>query len=768
MRFPSTLFSLAVAAVLIRADGLRGQPFRRGGTELNAVRKVVVPPDKPFTVVVVQFFHHGQIAPDGRNVVVAVRNKKPVPSRVLQLGPGDFCRVAFQTAAKESSYEILYGGGVPEKDAVPAWTGKDGLLLETRQYKDCNLNSLDSVRDAFNSSKRIGSDYVDNVAHAGNPFTLKVGPFLSRYSGYLRISSAGKYGFITSSQDCSFLLIDDKVVVASPGRHRPEYRAKPGSRKDLQLSAGPHKFEYYHAASGPEAMMVAAWEVSPSGPKPKNPVAIPTEAFGTGSIGHLPAGPVSTKTAKLLPDFLAGILGDVPLPDNDTPLIGVTFQNTSPPALTSKAKALWDFGDGQTGETLNPNHVYLRPGLYTVKLAVRRGAKTVEMANRVYVDRPTITHKDKPHTLDEYLPILETYDPRTLDAVSLRQLVLAYQWKSELVLTSKPEEEKEPKQGKRQKKQEETEQSPRPAETEEQIAARRDEARKYITAAVEAGQVAFIEESAAEGDEDLYKLAELISPMARNVLADSSLVLKIWLGAGRKITSGELKGRCAIEAADVAVNDLLMRARAKPLLDAATTRVGKGATGPAACRLQRVWGDYYAAAGDGAAARKAYNRADSLLGSTRAHTERTAWRGAHSRSTEQFFTSGELDRVAEQIRHWQEEFPADKIDGYLTLLYARYWEKLERYDQAIGQAEQLMAVNAASPYADRILLLAADCEVKRGKVDRALATLQSLLKDYPGSPLVPVVKKNIAALESGETEKPRKRSRSRNIGDNRR
>lgn len=176
-----------------------------------------------------------------------------------------------------------------------------------------------------------------------------------------------------------------------------------------------------------------------------------------------------------------------------------------------------------------------------------------------------------------------------------------------------------------------------------------------------------------------------------------------------------------------------------------------------ASRLQRVWGDYHALTGDGEAARKAYNEAEAILGTTRSHTERTAWQGAHSRSAEQYLKTGELDRAIVEIRAWQEEFPAEKIDGYLNLMLARYWAGREKYAEAVAQAEQLLTVNADSPYIDQLLLLAADCEVKRGRVDRALATLHQLLKEYPGSPLVPVVRANIAKLESGEVEAPKKR-----------
>src|SRR3972149_3230142 len=85
-----------VAAVVFLAESVSAQSFRRGGPEFNAVRSVAVPAGKPSSIVVAEFFHHGEIRPDGRNVIVAAQNKELVPFRILQLGPGDFSRRAVQ------------------------------------------------------------------------------------------------------------------------------------------------------------------------------------------------------------------------------------------------------------------------------------------------------------------------------------------------------------------------------------------------------------------------------------------------------------------------------------------------------------------------------------------------------------------------------------------------------------------------------------------------------------------------------------------------
>ena len=349
----SLLLLLPCLFLLGSSRDLSAQAFQRAGVQFNAARPVNVPTGKSYVVVVTQFFHHGEIAADGRNVMVCNKDQQPVPTRLLQLGPGDYCRLAFQTTSGRGGYEIFYGGDAVAAETIPPWTNKDGLLLETREYKQCNLNKLESVRDAFLSSKPIGADYVDAVQNGHNPFSLALAPFLSRYTGVLHIDTAGTYGFMTSSQDCSFLLIDGRVIVNAPGMHHPQYQALRGSRSDVQLSAGGHSFEYYHAASSPSAMMVAAWEINPHDPKP-SPKGIPPEAFRAAVIGRAAAGPVTMQTEKIVPDFLVNIAGSVPLPENDAPLVGVQFANISPRALVANSKFLWDFGDGQTSEAENP------------------------------------------------------------------------------------------------------------------------------------------------------------------------------------------------------------------------------------------------------------------------------------------------------------------------------------------------------------------------------------------------------------------------------
>jgi PKD repeat protein len=751
----AALFAVLAWGMSFPGPFLWAQSFRCAGTEFNAQRPVRIPPDRRYSVVVVEFYHHGEIRAGGANVLVATERLRPVPTRVLQLGPGDFCRLAFQTDPSESSYLILYGGEPPNRENIPAWTNQDGLLFEARKFKpEVNLFSFDSVRQAFESAEPIGADYVEGVLHGFNPVWPRPEPFLSRYSGYLQIPARGRYGFYISSEDCSFLLIHGKLVAEAPGRHRAERVARPGLRRDVQLDPGLHRFEYYHAAAGPTATMIAAWEPNPSDAKPQ-PQPIPPEAFRAWAIGRETPGPPSTRRDRLLPDFTFEAISDVPLPDNPEAFIGVQFTNTSPPELSARVRVQWDFGDGQTSEEVNPFHVYLRPGLYTVKLTVTRAGRPVEIANRIFVDQPTYgvarraqspKREQSFATIDQFLPHLAGYDARKLDAASLRQLVHAYQWKATLVLGV----EEPPQPGVAPQGSSGADSPQQLAQRKKELAAKRAEALKYIRSAVEAARVAFLEDSAAKGDVELIALARLVGPLARDWLGDAKLAAAIWQGAAGKVTAPEAKTEAEIEAADILLNDLGSPKEALPLLESAQKRLGNINRGPVAAKLARVLADYHAATGDGETARRLYLQAEDRLQSSRTYIERIAWQGAHSRSVEDFLQLEWFERAAEQLRAWEAEFPSDKMEGYLSYLLARYWLGRGQLGPANLILEQLLTVNRASPYADLVLFAVAEGESRRGQPERAIALLTQLVRDYPGSPVVPEAKALLAKLEEAQ------------------
>ena len=120
--------------------------------------------------------------------------------------------------------------------------------------------------------------------------------------------------------------------------------------------------------------------------------------------------------------------------------------------------------------------------------------------------------------------------------------------------------------------------------------------------------------------------------------------------------------------------------------------------------------------------------------SRKSAVEQDAWRGAHSRSTEEFLRDKALDRAWAELRGWQEQYPIDKVEGYLTLLQARYWAARGKWPQAIALAGDLVAINPDSPYADRLVFLGAECEEKSGHGDRARAGVSIAAQRLSGQP----------------------------------
>jgi TolA-binding protein len=685
---------LAVWALAI-GPNLSGQEPKEpapGPTETESglvyQRKVQLPQGSALPgIIMTEFFSQGALEPRGANLAVYDNRNSPVPWRILQSGPGDFCRIAFQIVPRQHVYKIYYGGKVAPPKA-PEWTNPAGLLLETRHWQNCDLNQLFSLRDAWNSAETYGTAYVPSVFHRFNPFAPAPEPFLSLYRGMLRVSRAGTYRFFTSSQDCSFLQIDGHTVVAAPGWHGPVHDSR--LKGEINLTSGTHEFEYWHAAAGADACMVAAWQ-PPGSAKPE---AIPPSAFGSEIIAEYPTTPV-----KHPRDYAVEIGGEVPLAESKDPLVRVQFRTVAR-SSGSHPKLQWEFGDGQTSTLPDPVHIYLAPGVYKVTLKSAAESDALAVVNRVPIHR-ALVFADERHPGDQlaaYLPVLDRYNAAVLDPRALLQLVRAF------------------------------DQANLPAR------------------AVKAGQAGLLAQGQPTDSEEALSVVRLVGSLLRDRIGDSKAALAFWNGAVKAFRPDAWKAECEIEAADLSLSELLQAEPAKKLLDSAAARLGGGAEPALAGRLQRVLGDWYARKGDKASARAAYSRAMTVLDSRKSAVEQDAWRGALSRSTEEFLRSKDLDRAWSELRKWQEEFPIDKIEGDLTLLQTRCWMARSRWAVAAALAGDLVAINPDSPYADRLVFLGAECEERLGHSERAQAAYQSLLTDYPGSPLVKEARRKTALL----------------------
>ncbi len=689
IRLAAIVFALS-AAHFARGDSTAPW-YGDGAFEFR--RKVDLRSLSPFPrVVVAEWYTHGAVRSNGTNVA-AVDSQGRLPLTVLQTGPGDFLRVAIEPRAGQTELFLYYGGNGLQDDP-PRWTTRAGLVVETRRWKPCDLNRLDSLRSAFAAAHPIGRDYVKQVFHSYNPLDPAPAPFLTHYSGTLRIKVDGTYQFFTSSQDCSFLLIDGKQVVAAPGRHGPIRRAR--LRGSLKLDKGTHTFDYWHAASGTAATMVAAWQP----PRAKQPALIPAEVFDSAHIVRLPALELEHRQQGKVPYFTPRIVGEVVLPNSDSPLVQVRFEDIASRGLTRGANVEWEFGDGQTSSGTSPQHVYMRPGVYTVTMTVQRKKEPVRLVHRIWIYRPAVILRGnrQPDRLSQYLPTLTTYDPATLPGPDLLQLVRAF------------------------------------------------EVAGKLREAVDAAKTAFDPRSRELQNDVLHQLAVAAGRLARNELGDAQTAWEIYRRAAERISSPRERAECLIAAADTAIHDLLRLEQVEGQLRRAERAATRSSPSELAARYYRVRGDWYARKGDGAAARADYRRAARAKPVRSGVTQRSAWRGAYSRFVESFLLDGKLKEAKQKLDAWLSDFPADRIDGYHSLLQARYWAAAGRLPQAIAVASDSLAINPASAYAAQLVQRIAEWEEKQGHTDRAISAYRSLVADYPGSPLVAQAKKALQRL----------------------
>lgn len=680
-----------------------------GGRQWRARRAVVVPqvPNNAVEVCVVEFLCHGELN-DMQPGLTVVAGSEPVSVRMLQRGPGDFVRLAFQTKPGSNRYGIYYGGS--REQAPPAWSATAGLLWDVRKFRPCDLTRLDSVRASFERAESLGSTYVDTVFQGSLPFAAPETPVLARFTGSLRIAEAGTYRIYTSSRDASWLLVDGKTVVSWPGRHNPTGQGRQFG--DVELTVGTHPFEYHHATEGGGYVAVAAWRV----PGETKITPIPADVFG--GVRFVRAEPPQIRSGGTLPDFAVQSLAEATLGPGEQPLVKVRFTMTK-----SVVPMRWDFGDGQTATAAHPEHVYLHPGEYVVRCARIGGRAEVEQ--RVAIEPPwqRLADKDSQADIADWLPELRNYNVRTLTAEALRQLVLVHR---EL-----GDDETAALIG---------------------LSGLREHDRK--SGALEARPTARLAETLATLLEHrLGRVDEAVSVCDTALAMDpgGEFAMRLQLLAAQFELQWGQNDACARRLAELA----------KLVAKKETVPLGKGDSPLFRLRLAELQGDFFRRAKDATAARQAYAAAQKLAESEGWDPRRRiAMQGTYSRNIEDALQTGRLDEADALLDTWSSTMPACKLTGYFSLLRARCDLARGRYRTAVLETEDLLAVAADSPYADRLLLVAAEAEARLGNDANAKGWLQRLVRDYPGSPHVAQARRwleqGIPTQEARKTNSPRR------------
>ncbi|MDP6636321.1 MAG: PKD domain-containing protein [Phycisphaerae bacterium] len=615
----------------------------------------------------------GVSKPDGSDIRVTTPMGKEVLSTVLMVGPGDSARLAFAKQGGLKKYYAYLGNpdAPPRRAVLPI---QRGVLLETRR---CSVNPPGKLSDAKKifekSGPMMGKRFMDRMFLGYNPF----GPddaIANLMIGYVVAPKTGQYTFSCSSNNASFLLVDDKLLISDGGWHRPQRDIRRNAK--VNLRAGLHKLTFYHINRKSNPVLVVAWKE----PGEKRVRVIPPAAYSLVHTGK--AGTMQQVSKPLDIDFSPVYAGEAFAANRYSQRYTFTAQTVGRGGKGLKWE--WDFGDGQTSTEAAVDHVYAVDGLYTVTLKSKTPRGELIRTNRISVSRPwdRVTHRKIDQEKD-HAAIIAGYNFQTLNADAVAPAF-------ELLKRSK------------------------------------------LTKDMIRACTAFLNRKTlpAAG-------VRAVAPVVSKLMLDSAQAanaVKVLLVAADRCDTPETSARMTIMAARIVLDNVRDDKEAMKLYTRAADRYGKKIT-PATGRDAQIGvGDVWRARGDYDKALAAYKTAG--LGPEARGKKHPILRGDFSRHVESYTVSSQNYEWAEQyLQRWAQTFPADKLDGYFSLLSARLWMAQGRYGEIVHEADILARVNPTSNYGAQLLMLAAEACRKMDKPDKAAATLKRIVDIFPESPL---------------------------------
>ncbi len=632
----------------------------------------------------VEFRTAGYLAPGGRDLRVTVEGKES-PFKIIDIAADGVVRLVAPVADGAQTMRVYYGN--PQAKAVAtSWSPERGVWLETRKYAGGDCRTLAGIRAAWAKGERYGRGAVAQIFHGLNPY----GPsdrYLSLYTGWLLVPKDTTIHFAVIADDVAHLLVDNQVVAAKtrPGR-MPRHQRFAG--KPLTLRQGPHLIQLYHMENTDLQAAGAAWWMPgmKRGEKYLHYQVIPPKAFAPLRYGRLTHYEVRGQAIGA--DFSTVNAGDVLVAnDRKMMIVRIEFRDTSRPANRAlQCQPLWDFGDGTTSESRDPNHVYFKQGDYTVTLTLRRGGQSWKVSQKVIVgpgwQRTSRRQWDKPR---DYYPLVKDYQWAKMPT---GHLLVAARLFEEL---EKPEE---------------------------------------IVAVCRV----LYERGGDLDDATFVRHALLLGRHLREVEGKAREALVVFSAAEPRAKDAKTKARLSNEKGDVYyyyLDDL-----EHALQQYTRTLAAFGAADATQARLAQIRiGDVYRSRGDAKAARQAYERAADMPIADRTEVVQSARRGSFPRTVEDYIRRKLFAEAKEALNAWTWEFPTDRLVGYMSLLRSRLALAEGNREEAIKQATQLLRVNPDSEYGDDILLFLTDLYLRGNQLDKALEQATMLLAKYPASEL---------------------------------
>ena len=689
MRWPRLLW-LAHVAVAATASPLLADQAPWLANEWSVRRVVDAEVEKSEhpggDVAVCAFYTGGQAKPDASDVRVTVRGRKLVNHRVIQVGPGDLLRVAFEVVPGEKRYYVYYGN--PAAAAPDPWEIQRGVLLEARKPPGGDLKDLAKVRAAWDKAKPLGGDFASHVSFGHNPFAAETTPALYHFVGWFVPPQAGTYSIATSSDGGSWILVDGKEVVAWPGSHGATHEAS--HAKDVALMPTLHRLDYWNVSGGGRTMMVAAWR--PPGAKVYE--AIPAKVFLPVAEGKLVETDVRNET--MVADFFVSHAGESWWPDQYA--VRLLFRNLSKAvSLTHGGRFDWDFGDGQTSLEANPTHVYLAPGDYAVTLKASRGPLAHTFRTKVHADRNWWQQASR--EIEPIRKVAEEVAKYDFPKLDVPNLVLALDLFGH---------EKMPQ--------------------------------ALVAAATELA----IRRTGVE--DDRLRDTGLVLGENLRTLRKAEDAVKAYQQVEARIKADRVKAAVAIQVPETLLRDLHRWDEAEKEYQRILKVYGRSGVDEVLRRSHIGLGDIGRHRGKGDQARQAYRAAMAIRVGALPPNEAAVRVGTLARYVEEYTRERDWEWAFKFLDDWAWEYPMDKLQGHWSLLRAQALLAHDQQDEALLEALDLLAGNPDSPYAVRLLVFAAECHAAGGQADKARLLLQTAVEDYPEDPQREAARQRLQAL----------------------
>ena len=305
-----------------------------------------------------------------------------VASDFITTVPGEAAALVVDSSSGAKHYQVYLGSNWP---AMHLTDTKQSVWLESRDGDGTVITNLPDMLKAWDRAPAVNRRAITNgMFEGGNRFGPQTN-LLTHMQGWFDVAAPEHLQFADSSADASFVLVDGKEVVEWPGNHDRGWGPAGPPQGAVDLAAGLHVVDYYNAyVASPEGYPPLSCALAVKGGAFTHWTMLTSDKpfFRPCAYGRIPVyqtqkdvpGAGTMVTAP--PLALMWSIGEQCVIRTDLADIGM-IQMRFQTQVDSKNEIVWTFDDGSTANGRDVTHLFLRPGLRTVHIAMKDGDKEV-------------------------------------------------------------------------------------------------------------------------------------------------------------------------------------------------------------------------------------------------------------------------------------------------------------------------------------------------------------------------------------------------------